>query len=155
MNRMALAFFMLLAACANAAGQPSESKKDIADSAVRYTSARDESQRLAASIEAIDKRLICKGCGIETVNAIFGTSFSTKDLSVQGDNGLFAVVIPLRPSAIKLREKGHPFVSPEDSEKNPPSATAISGWRLGITYDNYGKIRMYYLSNAGQDPIGF
>ncbi|MBT2748295.1 MULTISPECIES: hypothetical protein [unclassified Lysobacter] len=156
MRYIAIPSLIMLMTIPFASAQPPESNTEVAKLAVQYASAQNESQRLLASIEAIDRKLICKGCELETINAIFGTRFSTKDFSRQGDDGLFSAVVPLRPPAAAVqKEKASPLVSPEASEKNPPSATAITGWRLGLKYDNYGKVRLYYLANATLAPMGF
>jgi hypothetical protein len=139
--------------CASA--QPSKSNAEATKLAAQYANAQNESQRLLISVEAIDKKLICKGCELETINSIFGTHFSTKDISRQGDDGLFSAVVPLRPPVAAQKENASPLVSSEPSEKNPPSATAITGWRLGLKYDSYGKVRLYYLANATLAPMGF
>ncbi|QQQ00959.1 hypothetical protein [Lysobacter enzymogenes] len=155
MKFIALACLSILAAGVSSTAYSAESKVSIAESAKRYSNAQSEHERLLACIEAIDKKLICKECELDTVNAIFGTTFSPKDHYRQADDGLSTVEIPLRPSAAALKQQNSLTATPEYSEANPPSATAISGWRLGLTYDSLGKVRMYYLSNAGLRSIGF
>lgn len=155
MKRLTLPCLAVLAIGFNASAQLPTTKMNTSVLADRLANAKTESERLLACIEAIDKKLICKGCDLETVNKLFGSHFSTNDLSVQGDDNLFNAVVPLRTSTTVLWDR--PSTTPEGSaaEKRPPSATAITGWRLEFKYDSYGKIRSYYLSNATQAPMGF
>lgn len=145
----------MLVISVGASAQAPEQKASVTELTHRYSSAQSESQRLLACIEAIDKKLICKGCELESINSIFGTHFSTKDFSRQGDDDLFSAVVPLRPARAGALEKTSSAVPPPASERNPLSATAIAGWRLALKYDSYGKIRSYSLSNATLAPMGF
>ncbi|QQQ00877.1 hypothetical protein [Lysobacter enzymogenes] len=156
MKNLALSCLIMCAIGYDASAQPSTNKADIAELKSQYAKAPTEAKRLLTCIEAINRRLICKGCDLETINQLFNAHFSTDDHAIQGDDKLFNAVVPLRPSTtVKWDRADSKTPSPLPTEENPPSATAISGWRLEFKYDAYGKVRSYYLSNATQAPMGF
>lgn len=74
---------------------------DAIDLGLSFRSAKTESQRLRVAIAAIDQKIICVGCSINMLNAVFSAGFSPEDTSGE-NNGIYSSVVFLRPDLAGL-----------------------------------------------------
>lgn len=87
-------------------------------------------------MDAINAKLICRGCKIEAVDEIFSTDFRLKDQNSLGYDDKYSEVVYFDP--------------PKDlNQTNAPPDRALSykGWYLGIKFDKNGELVNYYLTN--------
>lgn len=150
MNAKSAICIVLLMAGFGASAQDPIRPPEMDRLTTKYTKAQTESQRLQACIEAIDKKIICKGCRLDALNELLGTHFSTTDLSTQGEDNFLSGYVLFRG-----KPDPTPVVSNPNIPNAAPSAKAVAGWRLAFKYDVYGNIVSYYLSNASTSSIGF
>lgn len=133
MNRLASAIVVLFlggfssAYCAEA---------DVPVLQRRYASATSEAQRVQIAMDAINAKVICRGCNVEVIDKIFSTDFRLKDPNSLGFDDKYTGTIYFDPPK-----------DLNDRNSSPERARAYRGWYLGLKYDKNGELVNYYLTN--------
>ncbi|WP_147300574.1 hypothetical protein [Lysobacter silvisoli] len=130
---------LLIAACAHAGNDRDDLKN-------RYKRARTEDERLQICIDAINKKVICAGCGIESVDAVFGTDFAKLDTSTEGADGYLHEIIPFNSGTIESLSGASENADTNDA----PSSIGIRGWFLAVRFTRSGRIVSYSLTNVSK-----
>lgn len=100
-----------------------------------------ERERIQICIDAIDRKIICQGCSVESIDRIFSTNFKVPDESTKGFDSLYSGVVHFRDDDTR----------PLKVDDNAASALpARKGWYLAFKYKKNGSIYDYYLSNTGK-----
>ena len=104
----------------------------------KYSRAKTEMDRLKVCIEAINKKVICEGCKVQDLDAVFATSYSKMDKSRLGLDSLYRGAVHFNP------------VDLSKSNRETGTASSYRGWFLGFQYTPDGRIYKYYLTNLSK-----
>ncbi|WP_408951395.1 hypothetical protein [Lysobacter sp. Hz 25] len=99
----------------------------------------NEYERLNLCIEAIKRKIICRGCSVANIDQLFSTNFIEPDESTKGLDNLYSGIVHFGPAIT-------PPKNPDPSRAWPEQ----KGWHLAFKYSKSGKIVTYSLSDLGK-----
>lgn len=115
--------------------------------AQRYRGALTERARIDVAIDAIDKRIICLGCPIANVDAIFATDFARLRGARLIRKSVYGAEVYFEEAPSASGEPSVPRIS------QAPSEVGTGGWRLEIDFRPSGNIVNYRLTNVDKTAI--